>query len=100
MALWRLYPVAAPTDPRWLDHWIWQEVIVEAGSAAEARLAAGALARERKPERLGNESPADRTGFDDEKLYWVQQLDPAEALASPVSGSIRRAVPLPADDKR
>jgi hypothetical protein len=76
-------------------------VIVEADYAAEARLAAGALARERRPERIGNESPSHRTGFDDEKLYWVQQLDPAEAAALPSSsGPIRRAVPLLAHNKR
>lgn len=72
--LWRIRPVADPTDPRWLDHPIWSEVIVRAASAAEARRAAAA-ADDAEPAAEG------RSGFDDEKLYWVRRVDEAEAAA-------------------
>jgi hypothetical protein len=87
-SFWRLTPTAAPDDPRWLDHALWDEVIVKAPSAAEARLLAGALAAH-KPERIANESAAGRTGFDDEKLYWVQQIAAPDVPADQPEGVIR-----------
>lgn len=74
MPLWRIRPVAEPDDPRWLDHPIWSEVVVRADSAAQARRAAAASE--------STEAEGDgRSGFDDEKLYWVRRVDDAHAAA-------------------
>ncbi|WP_119458355.1 hypothetical protein [Rhodospirillaceae bacterium SYSU D60014] len=98
MILWRIAPVADPRDSRWQDRRIWREVIVRAPSAAMARLIAGRL--ETNPDRppVGNESPAFRSGFTDEKLYWVARLSTAEAAAVGEGGAygIVRAVPADA----
>lgn len=70
MPFWLIRPVAEPDDPRWLDHAVWAEVIVRAESAAQARMSAA--------DEI--EAPTEgRSGFDDEKLYWVRRLDDAEA---------------------
>ena len=74
MPRWRIFPIAAPGDGRWQGRHIWPETIVEAGSAAEARLAAAAEVLDPNQPRVGNESRAVVTGFEDEKLYWVQEL--------------------------
>ena len=74
MPRWRIYPVAAPGDGRWQGRHIWPETVVEAGSAAEARLVAAARVLDHRQPRVGNESRAVVTGFEDEKLYWVQEL--------------------------
>jgi hypothetical protein len=74
LPLWRIEPVAAPDDPRWLDHPVWAELVVRAATAAEARRAAASA------EELSAEADG-RSGLDDEKLYWVRRLDDAEAAA-------------------
>ncbi len=74
-ALWRIVPVANDDDPRWLDHPIWGEVMVRAGSAADARRRAAALDRR---DDAGNDG---RSGFDDEKLYAVRPVDGDRAAA-------------------
>ena len=81
MPYWRLTPVADPRDSRWLDHPIWQEVIVRASTAAAARLAAEPLELSDPADPGANPDPARRSGFADEKLYWVRQLSPLEASA-------------------
>ena len=80
MPFWKIEPVAARDDPRWLDFTHWEEVIVEAESAAMARIAA---ARELggPEETVGNESPSDRTGFEDEKLYRVCEVEETDLPA-------------------
>lgn len=95
MPLWRIVPAADPRDPRWQGRPIWREVIVRAPSAALARLLAARLdSAETVP--AGNESLGPRSGFSDEKLYWLRRLDDA---ASAGLGSdngrdgILRAVP-------
>lgn len=81
MPLWRLVPHADPDDARWLDHPIWEEVVVRADSAAQARLYAGRLEENRTAPPAGNECPSGKSGFADEKLYWVRELGAADALA-------------------
>jgi len=84
MPLWRLSPAADPDDPRWLDHPIWREVVVRAEGAAEARLAASTLEIDPSAPPSGNEWPSRRSAFDDEKLYWVEQMsepDPGGSAA-------------------
>jgi hypothetical protein len=81
MPRWRIFPVAAPGVGRWQGRHIWPETVVEAGSAAQARLAAAAEVLDRHQPRVGNESRAMVTGFEDEKLYWVQELA-SEAMRS------------------
>lgn len=71
MPLWRIVPVADPTDPRWQGRAIWSEVIVRAASPAQARLVAARLEHDPDAPPVGNESLGFRSGFEDEKLYWV-----------------------------
>jgi hypothetical protein len=75
MPVWRLVPAAAASDPRWQDRTIWAEVIVRADTAAEARLQAAQLEYDPTAPPVGNESLGFRSGFDDEKLYSVLQID-------------------------
>lgn len=77
MPFWSIRPIAGPDDPRWLDHRVWAEVVVRAESAAQARLSA---ADEIEADTEG------RSGFDDEKLYWVRRLNEAEA--APFAGPV------------
>lgn len=73
MAIWIIEAVVSADDPAWMGRSKWQSVIARAPSAARARLVAGSL---EPPRSVGNESAAHRTCFDDEKLYWVRQIDP------------------------
>ncbi|KZD06355.1 hypothetical protein [Oceanibaculum pacificum] len=74
MPLWKIVPTAAPDDSRWLDFPRWREVVVRADTPAQAvLLAAEALGR--RPDQVGNESPSNMTGLEDEKLYAVQRLE-------------------------
>lgn len=98
MPLWRIYPVADPRDSRWQGRRIWAEVVVRAESAAMARLIASKLDEPPVRRRLGNEIHCFRSGFEDEKLYWVRRLGAADAAhydgASACDGVIV-AHPLP-----
>lgn len=80
MSLWMIEPVAARGDPRWLDFPHWVEVAVRAPTAAEARLAAGKMEKRMFADDtpVGNETHSFRSGFEDEKLYRVRRLEPAE----------------------
>lgn len=83
MPLWKIVPVTPAEDTRWQGRPIWREVIVRADTAALARVFADAYARRGADEvGVGNETLDVRTGFDDEKLYWVMEMDPAEAAAA------------------
>lgn len=94
MPLWRLVPVAAAEDSRWLDYERWAEVVVRAPSASKARLiAANTLSG--PSDRIGNESPAERTGLEDEKLYRAERKDAADVdAAAEGPDEVIRAVPL------
>lgn len=81
MPLWRIQPVARFGDSRWQGRRVWAEVIVQAPSAAFARVAAGKLDEPTVRRRLGNETHCFRSGFADEKLYWVRRMGAAEAAA-------------------
>lgn len=76
MPLWRIENSAAPDDPRWLGQPIWSDVIVRATTASQARLAAERMQLEQteRPQPVGNETQAFRSGFEDEKLYVVRPL--------------------------
>ena len=91
MPIWIIYPVANPDDSRWQGRRVWAEVIVRAENAAFARLIASKLDEPPVGHRLGNESLCFRSGFEDEKLYWVQRLDAADAERREV-GSRRSAI--------
>ena len=78
--MWKLTPVASADDPRWQDRTIWKEVIVEAPTAAFARQFAAAWALQDMDGQVGNESPSPKTGFEDEKLYWVRRVPSEQAL--------------------
>lgn len=76
MSLWRLTPIASPDDARWQDREVWSEVIVEAPTAALARRYAADWELASGTPPIGNESPSPRSGFEDEKLYWVRRVSP------------------------
>ena len=80
MAYWIITPVAGADDPRWQDHRRWPEVIVQAESAAAARLEARELEKDPNEPLSANRWPRGRSAFDDEKLYCVRRLDPSEDL--------------------
>lgn len=69
MALWKLSPKAHMQDPHWLGHSYKKPILVEADSAAEARVKAAHWERRYITEHYGNESAAGRSAFEDEKLY-------------------------------
>jgi hypothetical protein len=73
MARWRLTPIAEAHDGRWQNRRIWREVVVQASSAAQARLVAAELEMDPSEPLSGNESPSFRSGFLDEKLYRVDR---------------------------
>ncbi|MBO6521221.1 MAG: hypothetical protein JJ900_09890 [Rhodospirillales bacterium] len=77
MSLWKIEPVAAPDDPRWLDHRVWREIVVRADTVGEAlRLAVAMDKRQmRDVDTVGNESQALTSGLSDEKLYGVTPLN-------------------------
>ena len=78
MPLWKIVPAASPDDARWLGSVPWREVIVRADTAAMARLLAAELERTTDDEHgVGNESLGFRSAFEDEKLYWVSEIDGA-----------------------
>lgn len=78
MSLWTIEPAAAEDDPRWLDHAVWRRVVVRAPTAARARQVAARLEREPLDNPDANQRQAFRSAFEDEKLYWVRQLDLAD----------------------
>lgn len=91
MPLWEIEAVVSPDDPRWLGRRVWRSVLVRASSAAAARVVAGSL---ENTHTVGNESDVRRTGFSDEKLYWVKQVtDAREEEAGP--DSVLAASPYP-----
>ncbi len=79
LRLWRITPLAAPDDPYWQDRPIWLSVVVRAATAAEARVMAERLARDRL-DPAGDLERADLGGgFDSEKLYRVTALEGPDA---------------------
>lgn len=99
MPVWKIIPVAPPDDPRWQGRRIWREVLVRAETAAMARVVAGAWERDPNSIGVANETLDFRSGFEDEKLYWVVELDPA-AAAGDITGppEVLRAEPLELDN--
>jgi hypothetical protein len=96
VARWKLTPVAAPGDPRWQGRAIWSEVIVEAPTAAFARQFAAEWELNDRLRHVGNESPSPKSGFQDEKLYWVRRLpdDGRELGAADGASPVLRAVKM------
>lgn len=86
MPLWKLTPAAAPDDPRWQDRTIWSEVIVDAPTAAFARLYAAEWALQDTDGQVGNESPSPNSGFEDEKLYWARRVAEEEGHSPSPTG--------------
>lgn len=72
MRLWTIEPAASVDDPRWQERPIWRRVVVRADSAATARVVAAELERREGMPSDGNGSASFRSGFEDEKLYWVK----------------------------
>jgi hypothetical protein len=95
---WKLTPVASPDDPRWQGRAIWSEVIVKAPTAAFARLYAAKWELQDMDGQVGNESPSPKSGFEDEKLYWVRRLPADEDRrldsAADGAGPVLRAVKM------
>ena len=97
MRIWKIIPVATERDPHWQDRRIWREVIVRAETASLARLLAAKLDQDGDSAGMGNETPGTRSGFDDEKLYWVTELDTGAVSPADLNGppGVLRAEPLP-----
>src|SRR3546814_15665864 len=76
MPLWTIDASAVAEDSRWLDFPIWEEVVVRAPTAAQARLVAAAMEAKEiaDPTTVGNETLTFRSGFQDEKLYRVSRV--------------------------
>lgn len=89
MTLWQIVPVAPIESAQWLDHPIWQEVVVRAATAAAARALAADMDRRESGAQVpsGNESHSFRSGFESEKLYWVKRLNPEEEPTLDTDGS-------------
>lgn len=90
MPLWKIAPAADPDDPRWLDRTPWPEVLVRAETAAQARLVASGLDRPHERARaigVGNESVGFASAFDDEKLYWVTEVDASASGPAEIVGT-------------
>jgi hypothetical protein len=82
MTTWRIIPAPRSREAALLDYGHWAEILVRAGSPAEARIVAAAELGDRsKP--IANESAAGHSGIEDEKLYHVVRVaDPNPAYAS------------------
>lgn len=80
MKLWKIEPVADTDDPRWLDHHMWQEVVVRAETSGEALNLARVMDEMKMSDvaTVGNESQALTSGLGDEKLYRIKPLNAAE----------------------
>ncbi|MFC4353297.1 hypothetical protein ACFOW6_17245 [Fodinicurvata halophila] len=97
MAIWRLYPVVAPSDSAWLGRPIWEEVIVRADTAGMARVVASKLEYPKREGGVGNESHSFNSGLDNERLYWIKKLSAEEAARfddSPGNPAVLSATPL------
>lgn len=78
MPVWRLTPIADVDDGRWQGSDIWSEVLVQADSAAGARIVAAELDTPEIPAATQPNTPFARSRFADEKLYRVDRVDPAD----------------------
>lgn len=95
--VWRFTPVAEPDEPAWQGRAIVKRLEIIASSAGQAILAAARWDEAetgRDPSPFAQDKQDRRSGFDDEKLYRVDQLDlaPSGLRAGDV---IFPAAPLP-----
>ena len=86
MPVWRIHAVAGPDDPRWQGRKIWKDVVVRAPTAAAARLLASDLDRPAETRISDARNVRDWSGFNDEKLYWVQRLNSEHAARFGLAG--------------
>ena len=89
MRLWRITPSAPPNDLRWLGGPVWREIVVRAGTAAEARVVAARMEADQQGFRPGeNTAGAAAMGYQsalyDEALYHVAELP--EGGSGPLPG--------------
>lgn len=87
-AFWRFETVARPDDPRWLDAQRYDHVLVRAETLGEAiRTAERELGRTPAgaSDTVGNETPSERSGFGDAKLYVARQVS-ADDVSFEASG--------------
>jgi hypothetical protein len=93
MPIWRIIPAPRDLEAALLDYGHWAEILVRAGTAAEARMVAAAELGERS-RPVANESAAGYSSIEDEKLYHVIRVtDPMAVFA----GDTRRTGVLKAD---
>ena len=79
MGLWRITPAAPLDDPRWLGGPVWREIVVRAGTAAEARVVAAGMEAAEQDFRPGESSAGGtamgyQSALYDEALYHVAEL--------------------------
>lgn len=103
MPLWKLIPNTHPTDPRWQDRPIYDEVVVRAATSGAARRLAARFelgltadtAATPAPHAVGNGSEPLGSALEDEKLYRMLALgteDTATATGAPIGDAVLRAV--------
>src|SRR3546814_3249297 len=60
---------------------MWKDVVVRAPSASMTRLVAAAMERDLDIRIRGDERLCFRSGFQDEKIYWVSRINAEDAAA-------------------
>lgn len=88
MTVWRIRPVTPPNASRWQGRQVWDEVVVKAPKAAFARIVAARLEVDANARGVGNESVGPKSGFMDEKLYWIGRLDSTAIYGSDESADM------------
>lgn len=75
LAVWRITPVAAPSDAAWQGRFIWKELRIIAASAGAALYEAGLHARQVRgvSDQQSQDHQQFRSGLADAKLYRVDR---------------------------
>ena len=85
MAIWRIVPAPRDVEAALLGFGHWEEVIVRAASAAQARVvAASELGDRSRP--IGNESAAGHAGLEDKNVYRVVEVSSQNIGGEPADG--------------
>lgn len=82
MTLWRLTPAARAEDPRWLNRPRFDDVLVRAPSAGEARRLAAESESPAAAPAVGNETHGGAPALGDPKLYALSPVAAADADAN------------------
>lgn len=103
MPLWKLVPNTHPTDPRWQDRPIYDEVLIRAATSGQARRVAArfelGLAPDDTARAVGNGSEPLGSALEDEKLYHLLALPPEAEVGPDVGPDVASGFdPAPAEE--